>query len=76
MGQRHITRTGTPARSASAARAHASGNVSWTIDLAQPAPVGVQRSVESSRTYAMAGLSLLMIAVWLYDIGTLLTHAG
>lgn len=76
MPQRHVARSGAPARSASAARAHSDRAVTWTIDLGQPATVGVQRSVDSSRAYALAGLSLLMAAVWLYDIATLLTHAG
>ena len=74
MPQRQMPRTGAPARSASAARAYATGDVSWTIDLAEPATVGMQRSVEASRNYALVGLSMLTTAVWLYNIALLVTH--
>ena len=73
---RQVTRSATPARSATAARAHAAGDVSWTIDLAQPATVGVQRSVEASRNYALVGMSFLTAALWIYDVATLLSHTN
>ena len=72
---RQVARSATPARSASAARAHAAGDVRWTIDLAQPATIGVQRSVEASRNYALVGLSFLTAALWIYDVATLVTGA-
>ena len=65
-----------PALSPSAARAHAAGQVSQTIDLGLPAGMAVQQSVDPSRYYAMLGLLLLTAALWIYDIATLLTGAG
>jgi hypothetical protein len=65
-----------PARSESAARAHATGDVRWVVDLGQPAAVRVRESVDASRRYAIAGLSLLVIAVWMFDIAMLATGGG
>ena len=65
-----------PARSASAARAHAAGEVSHVVDLARPAGVVVRESADASRYYTMLGLLLLTAAVWIYDIGTLLSGTG
>ena len=63
-----------PARSARAARAHAAGEVRWTIDLGQPATATVDRHVAASRNYTLAGLSLLTAALWLYNVADLVTH--
>ena len=69
-------RRNAPARSANAARAHASGDVTWVIDLGQPASVRVNESVDASRRYAVAGLALLAAAVWTFNLATLVLHAG
>ena len=80
MPQGHTTGTAAgrnaPARSASAARAHAGGEVSWVIDLGRPVSGRVDESVDASRRYAIAGLLLLMTAVWTFDFATLVLHAG
>ena len=80
MPQRHVTRTevgrpdrhAAPARSASAARAHDTGDVSWVIDLAvAPASMRMRDSADASRRYALVGLSLLTAALWMFNIATL-----
>ena len=87
MPQRHATGSRTrgtarraqhkaPVRSASAARAHAAGEVSYVIDLARPAAIVVQESVDASRYYAMLALLLLTAALWIYDIATLVSGAA
>lgn len=81
MPQRHVMGTGAgrhnaPARSASAARAHETGDVTWVIDLSQPAAVRVSESVDVSRNYWIAALSLFAAAVWVFDLASVVTRGG
>ena len=78
MGTRAGTaaRSKAPARSANAARAHATGEVTWVVDLAVPPAARVSESVDAGRRYAAAGLSLLAIALWTFNFATLVTHAS
>lgn len=64
------------AKSAKAARAHAAGAVTWTIDVDQPAVLRVHNSAEASRRYALVGLLLLTTALWVYNIATLIGSAS
>jgi hypothetical protein len=63
-------------RSASAARAHATGEVTWVVDLAVPPAARMSESADAGRRYAAAGLSLLAIALWTFNLGTLVMHAS
>lgn len=65
-----------PARSATAARAHEAGDVTWVIDLGRPPAVRVSESVEASRRYGLAGLSLIAVALWTFDLAVLLMRAN
>jgi uncharacterized protein YaeQ len=81
MPQKHVMgtvagRRKAPGRSASAARAHETGDVRWVIDLGQPAAVRVSESVDASRRYALTGLSLLATAVWMLNVAMLVTGGG
>ena len=77
MGARgEVGRRKKPARSANATRAHATGDVTWVIDLAQPVQARVAESVDPSRRYALSGLLLLAIALWTFNLTTLVMHAG
>ena len=81
MPQGDVTRTAAgrrnaPSRSANAELAHANGDVRWVIDLGQPAAVRVAESVDASRRYAIRGLSFLAAAVWVFNLGMLVSHAG
>ncbi len=69
---RHAVRNG-PVRSGSAARAHAAGEVSWVIDLAQ-SPAELPRRSPLQGPAAVTGFVAVASALWLFDLGYLLTH--
>ena len=75
MGTAAGRRSG-PARSATAARAHEAGDVTWVIDLGRSPAARVSDSVEASRRYGLAGLSLIAVALWTFDLAVLLMRAG
>ncbi|MCU1600072.1 MAG: hypothetical protein JWO22_781 [Frankiales bacterium] len=56
-----------PRRSPSAARAHAAGEVTWTIDLGQSHTRITERTAAAANRSVMA-LGLLAAVVWGYDL--------
>lgn len=57
-------------RSPSASRAHASGEVTWVLDLATGTRARVK--VRSSAERMMSGMVLVAVGLWAYDIGLLI----
>jgi hypothetical protein len=57
----------TPVRSPSAARAHASGQARWTIDLAQ-SPARVTQQAAHAANRSVVALGLVVVIVWGYDL--------
>ncbi|MCU1595977.1 MAG: hypothetical protein JWO12_3369 [Frankiales bacterium] len=62
-----------PLRSPNAARAHAAGEVTWTIDLAQ-SPGSINERAVSAANRSVMALGLVAVSIWGYDLAGILRH--
>ena len=73
-GARSKARKHAAHRSPSAQRAHATGDVTWMLDLSQPVAVRHASIAAAAAKRQLAGLGLVAVGVWGYNIGMVLTH--
>lgn len=65
---------GGPKRSRSAAHAHQTGAVTWTVDLEQRPADRTREQTAATRKRGFSGLVLMAAGLWAFNVGYVIAH--